>query len=177
MANTDGKITCTTSFSTTSINISQKESPLSEIKQCFKFWKVKIFNSNNKDSNKDNGNDSNNKNTATTASTDGDNSTATTDLTANSTNGNINSTNSDLTASGSSKSNKDLSNDRNLVARSQLPDIGPLYSPIQTFPNYNEPAKVNIYRSALIEYLSSEDERLIFGSCGVIYNALKNDSN
>ena len=43
MANTDGKITYTTYFSTSPINISQKKSPSNAIKQCYKFFESENF--------------------------------------------------------------------------------------------------------------------------------------
>jgi hypothetical protein len=85
------------------------------------------------------------------------------------------STNSN-SVSLSSKSGRDLPNDRNLVARSVLPEIRTLYSPLETCPNYAEPMKNNPYRAALIHSLTNSDERHIFAASGVVLNALQNEN-
>lgn len=70
--------------------------------------------------------------------------------------------------------NKDLPPDENLRARSVVPDIGPVSSPMQEFPNWHKSSDHNSYRDVLIAYLGARDERLVFGATSVLLALLKN---
>jgi Uncharacterised conserved protein/CLEC16A C-terminal len=68
----------------------------------------------------------------------------------------------------------DIPVDENLKPRSKAPEIGPVSSPMQLYPNYNTPSMSNPWRDAFFALFHSDDERLVFGAAGVLLCILQN---
>jgi len=74
----------------------------------------------------------------------------------------------------SRREKKNLPRDMNLKARSAMPDIGPVISPVKACPNYDEPLPSNEARSALLSLLRDKDENMVYGVVAVLVALLKN---
>uniref|UniRef100_A0A7S3YCX4 FPL domain-containing protein n=1 Tax=Lotharella globosa TaxID=91324 RepID=A0A7S3YCX4_9EUKA len=72
------------------------------------------------------------------------------------------------------KRRRDLPRDMNLNARSFMPDVGPVVSPVKACPNYYEPLPSNDARTALMSLMRHKDESLLYGVVTVLVALLKN---
>src|SRR5690348_16365159 len=63
--------------------------------------------------------------------------------------------------------------DENNRARSAVPDIGPVSSPLQEFPNWRDRSPSNPYRERLLALINAKDEHLVFGATSVLLAILQ----
>mmetsp|Transcript_30854 Transcript_30854/g.75239 ORF Transcript_30854/g.75239 Transcript_30854/m.75239 type:complete len:1031 (-) Transcript_30854:172-3264(-) len=72
------------------------------------------------------------------------------------------------------KMKKNLPRDMNLNARSNLPDVGPVVSPIKACPNYDEPLQSNECRNALMDLIHQGNEDVRYGVVTLFVALLRN---